>query len=161
MPKRKVHDHIREYISWHGARYRCTSEKHPAWQHYGGRGITMCDRWKESFWNFLEDMGPRPDGLELDRIDNDGNYEPGNCRWITPSENNRNKYRAIPLPKSKGKKAITGREKAKVKKLGKIEKRYQERLIRWKARIAAIEAEIRELQEPVRQQIREEHRPDA
>lgn len=81
----------REYNSWLGARYRCSSEKHPAWEHYGGRGITMCERWANDFWAFYEDMGPRPEGKELDRINNDGNYEPGNCRWVTSLENLNNR----------------------------------------------------------------------
>ena len=91
----------REYNSWHGAKYRCTSEKHPAWENYGGRGISMCPEWMDSFEQFLADMGDRPEGKELDRINNDGNYEPGNCRWVTASENARNKSRAIQYIKPK------------------------------------------------------------
>ncbi|MGA1849495.1 hypothetical protein VH570_01490 [Sphingobium sp. HT1-2] len=91
----------REYNSWHGARYRCTSEKSPAWENYGGRGIQMCPQWIASFEQFLADMGERPEGKELDRINNDGNYEPGNCRWATPLENNNNKFRANPNIKAK------------------------------------------------------------
>jgi hypothetical protein len=64
---------------------RCTNENVRQWKWYGARGITVCERWR-SFKNFLEDMGERPEGLTLDRIDPDGNYEPGNCRWTSSKE---------------------------------------------------------------------------
>lgn len=64
---------------------RCTNENSTYFEIYGGRGITVCDRWLESFENFLEDMGIPEDGLTLDRIDPDGNYEPANCRWVNMS----------------------------------------------------------------------------
>ncbi|MDE1009657.1 MAG: hypothetical protein OSB38_28760 [Paraburkholderia fungorum] len=71
---------------------RCTDPKSHAYHHYGGRGIKVCERWLESFENFLQDMGERPEGKTLDRFpDVDGNYEPGNCRWATWTEQQNNK----------------------------------------------------------------------
>jgi hypothetical protein len=85
-----------EYISWQAMKARCYYPKNPDWRNYGGRGIAVCDRWRNSFENFLADMGPRPEGKSIDRFpDKDGNYEPGNCRWATMKEqqNNRNHKR--------------------------------------------------------------------
>lgn len=68
------------YNSWRAMIYRCTYERHPYYPDYGGRGITVCDRWR-TFANFLADVGIRPEGLTLERVDVDGNYEPGNVTW--------------------------------------------------------------------------------
>ncbi len=70
------------YSVWSGMKNRCFNSNSRDWPRYGGRGITVCDRWRNSFDNFVADMGPRPPGLILDRRDNNGNYEPGNCRWV-------------------------------------------------------------------------------
>jgi hypothetical protein len=78
------------YVTWSNVKTRCFNPNAIGYGHYGGRGIKMCKRWRGSFTNFLEDMGERPIGKELDRKDNDGDYDPGNCRWVTHSENSRN-----------------------------------------------------------------------
>ena len=79
------------YTAWDGMIQRCTNPRHGKFARYGGRGITVCERWRSSFEAFLADMGECPAGLTLDRRDNDGNYEPGNCRWATRKvqQNNR------------------------------------------------------------------------
>lgn len=75
------------YRSYGAMKNRCYGETHPRYADYGGRGIQVCERWLESFENFLADMGERPTGKTLDRFPNkDGNYEPSNCRWATPKE---------------------------------------------------------------------------
>lgn len=73
-------------------RQRCENPRNPRWDRYGGRGISVCARWRESFAAFLEDMGPHPgDGYSLERIDNELGYEPGNCKWATRVEQQRNR----------------------------------------------------------------------
>lgn len=79
---------LRSYI---GAKTRCFNKNSPKYPDYGGRGITMCKEWQDSFPAFLRDMGECPPGHSIDRIDNNGDYEPGNCRWATPKQQGMNK----------------------------------------------------------------------
>lgn len=84
--------HRSEYNIWHGLRSRCKNPKEPAFPKYGGRGITVCEAWDQSFEQFLADVGQRPSPKHtIDRIDNDRGYEPGNVRWSTRKEQNRNR----------------------------------------------------------------------
>ncbi len=81
-------------IVWHGMIARCTNPKSDSFEHYGGRGISVCERWKESLQAFIDDMGLPPSKRHsIDRVDNSGNYEPGNCRWSLPYEQARNTRR--------------------------------------------------------------------
>lgn len=78
------------YISWISMVQRCVNSNRKNYKNYGGRGITVCKRWGK-FENFLEDMGEKPEGHQIDRIDNNGNYCKSNCRWTTPKQNSRNR----------------------------------------------------------------------
>lgn len=86
----------KEYGAWSHMKRRCLSRTGPKWKSYGGRGITFCERWK-TFENFLSDMGKAPDGLTLERVDTNGNYEPSNCIWASykDQQNNRTNNKII------------------------------------------------------------------
>lgn len=121
--KRYKHGHIINgkrtptYSSWFNMKQRCLNKNNPAYMRYGGRGITVCKRWIE-FINFLIDMGERPEGMTIDRIDNDGNYEPSNCKWSIISEQRKNNSYNIDKKELKKRKF----EKRKLR----IEKRIEE-----------------------------------
>lgn len=87
----------RAYTAWLGMRNRCYNRKSTDYPDYGGRGISVCDRWRESFENFFADMGQPPPWTSIDRIDNARGYEPGNCRWATATEQGRNKRNNVRL----------------------------------------------------------------
>ena len=90
--------YTKEYNSWANMIARCTNENAPNYHHYGGRGISVCDRWFQ-FENFIKDMGSKPIGGSLDRIDVDGDYKPSNCKWSTNKEQATNKRKKIYLTK--------------------------------------------------------------
>lgn len=99
--KRARHGHARTdgqsptYNSWIAMRNRCNNPNHQSFPFYGARGIRVCESWMTSFETFLSDMGVRPDGMTLDRIDNDGHYEPSNCRWSEQPEQMQNQRHRV------------------------------------------------------------------
>ena len=84
------------YKTWSRMKQRCYNPKSTRYENWGGRGIRVCDRWLNSFPNFLKDMGDRPEGMSIDRFpDKDGNYEPDNCRWATIEQQNNNRRTCV------------------------------------------------------------------
>lgn len=88
--------HTPEYRHWKTMRRRCYDSNQPDYARYGAKGIRVCNRWRNSFPNFLADMGPKPGpGYTIDRLDSTGNYAPDNCRWATPTEQGCNTSRVL------------------------------------------------------------------
>lgn len=85
----------RTYFVWRNLKRRCMDENDSAYKWYGGRGIKVCDRWAKNFDYFLDDMGVRPEDYQIDRIDNNGDYEPDNCQWVTPIDNMQNRSNGV------------------------------------------------------------------
>lgn len=79
------------YKAWCDMKQRCSNPKVDSYPRYGGRGIKVCARWRDSFENFLTDMGAAPPGMQIDRKNNDGNYTPSNCRWSTKHDQSKNR----------------------------------------------------------------------
>ena len=112
------------YPTWVGMKKRCYNTNDVDYGRYGGRGISICDRWLKSFQNFLDDMGERPNGYTIDRIDNDGNYEPSNCRWASMKTQclNRSTSREVSI---NGVTYPTVREASRATGLSEIQIRYR------------------------------------
>lgn len=111
-----------EYWTWHDMKARCLNAKDTAYKNYGARGIKICDKWKKSFTAFYEDMGEKPfPKAQIDRINNDNDYEPKNCRWTTNKENSRDRRTTkLSLTKAKEIKKLYGTTNYTLKKLACI-----------------------------------------
>ena len=106
--KNKEHPY---YATWSNMKARCFNQKHPQFRDYGGRGITVCDEWKHDFWQFVADMGDRPDKYTLERVDNDLGYCPENCIWDTRSNQALNQRPRKVMSKSGVKGVVRKRDK--------------------------------------------------
>lgn len=102
---------------WRGMIYRCTKPTHASYKDYGGRGIKVCERWLDSFEEFLRDMGIRPEGYSIERIDVNGNYCPENCKWIPRNDQPKNLRKSC--SRIVGGKHLSGRDQAKLLGIGK------------------------------------------
>lgn len=150
----RITDHP-EYGLWSGMKARCHGKHaHPA---YTERGIIVCDRWRNSFQNFITDMGPRPtQDHSLDRIDNNGNYEPSNCRWATNEEQNRNRRNALGATIQIGVRLDDDTARL-VEQCATENKTTSTNILRMCARLALpiIREEMRACEDRIRQKIRE------
>lgn len=120
-PKNVIHGMSKspEYRTWAAMLQRCYNPKSARYLEWGGRGITVCDRWKNSFENFLADMGKKPTfDHSIDRENNDGNYEPGNCRWATRSQQQLNKRPPNTLNLTRGEDHWTRKDRQRARRIG-------------------------------------------
>jgi len=99
--------HTKEYHVWVAMRTRCNNPESKTYENYGGRGISVCARWDKSFGSFYADMGICPDGYQIDRMDNNGDYHPENCKWVSKAENSRNKRNNVYVEIDGVKKVVT------------------------------------------------------
>ena len=115
-----------EYDAWNNMKGRCYRSSQKCYKNYGGRGIEVCDRWRDSFMNFYADMGPRPSSTHmLDRIDNNGNYCPENCRWTTRKEQNDNRRTTVWIVYKGERKTLTEWSSLLGIRYGRMFQRYQ------------------------------------
>lgn len=124
MRSSRVSGKLGTRYTWDWMRFRCYNPRCHGYENYGGRGIRICERWKNSFTNFLSDMGPRPEHHVIDRVDVNGDYTPKNCRWIHASLSNRTR-RGIKIPYEPGEDRATHERKVH---RAWVKKNYERRL---------------------------------